>query len=66
MTPEQFCYWLQGYFEISGGGNITAKRRAVIEEHLQLVLNKQTSKPDIKGKTYVRETFVIDTDDLIC
>ena len=44
MTPENFCYWLQGFFEISGTTELTKEQVAMIEEHLQLVFNKQTGK----------------------
>jgi hypothetical protein len=55
MTPENFVYWLQGYFEITapGGpaanvmrpGNIDYLRSdqlQVIRDHLKLVLEKKT------------------------
>lgn len=46
MTPENFCYWLQGYIEISRANNqpivITDKEVKVIEDHLSLVLTKVT------------------------
>lgn len=37
MTPENFAYWLQGYFEISGNPNLTASQVQEIKNHLQLV-----------------------------
>lgn len=45
MTPEQFCYWLQGYFELqpSGSGSISAAQARVIKEHLQLTFEKVTT-----------------------
>jgi len=45
MTPEQFVYWLQGYFEIgkADGGpsetGITSEQCEVIEDHLGKVFN---------------------------
>ena len=46
MTPEQFCYWLQGFFEISNvdspNSNITPERELVIRDHLKLVFAKET------------------------
>lgn len=44
MTPENFCYWLQGFFEISGTTELTKEQVVMIEEHLQLIFNKQTKK----------------------
>lgn len=43
MTPEQFCYWLQGFMEVSGAEKIDPKQLAVIKEHLQTVFNKVTT-----------------------
>ena len=42
MTPEQFCYWLQGYFELTQQVTLTATQQAMIKEHLQTVFDKQT------------------------
>ena len=40
MTSENFCYWLQGYIELSRGRSepgITADQAQVIKEHLAMV-----------------------------
>lgn len=42
MTPENFCYWLQGFIEIGNPENITAAEIQVIKDHLQLVFKKET------------------------
>lgn len=42
MTSQEFCYWLQGYFELSTSPAITPEQAKVIKEHLQLVFNKVT------------------------
>lgn len=50
MTPEQFCYWLEGHFELSENeGQLTPEQVQVIQDHLQLVFEKQTPvrKPSI-------------------
>lgn len=45
MTPENFCYWLQGHVEL--GGEAPSKEQwALIKAHLQLVFNNVT-KPSI-------------------
>jgi hypothetical protein len=41
MSPQEFCYWLQGYAEIHGGP-ITAEQWLVIKDHLQEVFHKTT------------------------
>ena len=42
MTPLEFCYWLQGFMEISDPSNIDETQTAIIKEHLGLVFNKET------------------------
>lgn len=61
MEPKDFCYWLQGYLEISAlevnGTNEAPKLNAlqikVIQEHLALVLRKVTgvTRPYSDGRT---------------
>lgn len=51
MTPENFCYWLQGYMEINGKGSvITVEQQRIIQEHLKLVFDKKT--PERKLMSY--------------
>lgn len=45
MTPENFCYWLQGFFEISKATEMTDLQVEEIKNHLQLVFKKET--PDL-------------------
>lgn len=44
MTPEQFCYWLQGFVEINGPARThpTPQEWVVIKDHLALVFKKET------------------------
>lgn len=47
MTPENFVYWLQGFFELSdaaGAANtaLTPQQVQAIKNHLQLVMTKVT------------------------
>jgi len=42
MTPEQFCYWLQGHLEISKTKTLTGKQVEEIKNHLALVFKKVT------------------------
>lgn len=45
MNTQDFCYWLQGYFELSGtDGGLSKEQVEVIKEHLQLVFKKETVK----------------------
>jgi hypothetical protein len=42
MTSRDFCYWLQGYFEIRGGNcGLTAAQCETIERHLALVFKHE-------------------------
>lgn len=51
MTPEQFCYWLQGFFEISDEDILTFEQTKIVTEHLRKALNKDqpTKTPFITG-----------------
>ena len=49
MKPIEFCYWLQGNFEITGVRSMTKAEAQVIQDHLQLVFKKVTPKRK-KGK----------------
>lgn len=37
MTPTDFCYWLQGYFELSRAESMTDGQLKIVKEHLALV-----------------------------
>lgn len=80
LTPENFCYWLQGYIEIQRATGqpivITDKEVKVIEEHLNLIFNKKVTVP-VKGlggvklgtgePMYIYNSFLTsDTPTLIC
>lgn len=39
MTPEQFCYWLQGYFELEKPDFMNSKQVFEIQKHLEKVFN---------------------------
>jgi len=54
MTPQDFAYWLQGFFELSDTENLSPSQISAIREHLALVFDKKT--PDnAKMKEYVEE-----------
>lgn len=50
MSPENFCYWLQGWFELSNANDITIRQTEIIKDHLNLVFGKKT--PIRKEPTY--------------
>lgn len=41
MTPDNFCYWLQGFFEISEAVELSADQLREIKNHTNLVLASQ-------------------------
>ena len=52
MTPENFTYWIQGFFEISDAKKLDETQVQIIKDHLDLVFNKVTpdrSESTIKG-----------------
>lgn len=42
MTPENFVYWLQGFFELSNKGSLDYIQTQIIRDHLNLVFEKKT------------------------
>lgn len=42
MKPEQFVYWLQGYFELTGSNELSEQQVEIIKDHLALVFKKET------------------------
>ncbi len=42
ITPDQFCYWLQGVFEVAGPAALNEDQVKIIREHLALVFDKKT------------------------
>lgn len=45
MSPENFVYWLQGFFELTDSKNLSESQIQVIKNHLVLVFDKKT--PDV-------------------
>lgn len=41
MTSRDFCYWLQGYFEISDSKELNDKQIESIKKHLALVFKHE-------------------------
>lgn len=42
MNAQEFAYWLQGFFELTGSKKLTQKQVEQIKDHLQLVFTKVT------------------------
>jgi hypothetical protein len=43
MTKENFCYWLQGYFEISGEAVLTEAQAEIVKAKLNTVFSNNSS-----------------------
>ena len=41
MNTIDFCFWLQGYFEINGKNDITQEQAEIIKKHLNLVFKHE-------------------------
>jgi hypothetical protein len=41
MTSRDFCFWLQGHFEISGASALSAEQTEVVKKHLSLVFKHE-------------------------
>jgi len=41
MTSRDFCFWLQGYFELNGKEQISKEKANVISNHLNLVFKHE-------------------------
>lgn len=55
MTPENFCYWLQGFVEIGEPVTLNKQQLQVLKDHLKLVFDKKTPDRSLEAND---ETFV--------
>ena len=69
MTPEQFCYWLQGYFELAQrpeSDGLSPAQAKTIREHLGLVFGHAavpqqftTTAPDSHGNGFLPNSSAV-------
>lgn len=50
MTTRDFCYWLQGMFELTGVTSLDPRQVQTIRNHLDLVFVHDIDTPDPTGK----------------
>jgi len=66
MTPENFFYWLQGFFELSGTTETLTKTQVlIIKDHMALVANKVTPErtdPEVNDQDKTVSAFKSDFD----
>lgn len=41
MQSRDFCFWLQGFFEVSGAKEITPEQTELIKRHLNMVFKHE-------------------------
>ena len=41
MNSIDFCFWLQGHFEISGSQELTKEQTEIVKNHLNLVFTHE-------------------------
>jgi hypothetical protein len=51
MTARDFCFWLQGHFELNEGQPVTAEQAKIIRQHLALVF-KHEIDPSMGGAVH--------------
>lgn len=71
MTSVEFCYWLQGYFEIHGkasgrrAGQLSAKQVENIKKHLAMVFEHEIDLSYPKNQQAALNKIHNSDDDLI-
>ncbi len=45
MTSRDFCYWLQGLFELSNPTTLNTEQTALVRKHLSLVFKHEIDPP---------------------
>jgi hypothetical protein len=55
MTPENFTYWLKGYFEISKSRELSPEQVEEIKNHLDLVFEKVTPYVEIYSQLGIKK-----------
>ena len=67
MSPENFCYWLRGYIELTKARgcamDITAIQVEEINNHLDLVMKKETPSVGIRLQDIPRDIRPLRTPD---
>ncbi len=71
MTSREFCYWLQGFFEIQGGREsapgITPEQAGIIQKHLALVFKHEIdpSYPDAEALNKIHNPHLADAKEKV-
>ncbi len=65
MKSVEFCYWLQGYFELNPPGALTAEQTQCVRAHLALVFKHEIdpSYPNGPALDAIHETTKAPADE---
>lgn len=58
MTPNDFCFWLNGYLEMSGAESIDKAQTDILKDHLKLVFEKKTPYYNYVGGSGISLTSI--------
>ena len=47
MTPNDFCYWLQGFLEVANPENMNEEQLKIVKQHLELVFKNVTGQKEV-------------------
>jgi len=50
MTARDFCYWLQGFIEMTGSESLSPHQMGLLKRHLNLVFVHGIDTPDPTGE----------------
>ena len=68
MSPENFTYWLKGFFELTDSKTLTEEQVKIIKDHLKLALTKVTPEyhSDLGSIPYVKTEQQYKPSDPFC
>lgn len=55
MTPQEFCYWLQGMMEIQNPESLSAEQTQMVKDHLKLVFTKVTPEAKKEIPSHIKK-----------
>lgn len=47
MNEREFCYWLQGFFEVGNPKQLSPEQTQIIKDHLALLFTKVTPNDSV-------------------
>ena len=64
MTPENFTYWLQGFFEVQNPSTLDEVQTQIIKDNLALVFKKETPNYSLNQNSTYGGIKFINNDDI--